>query len=196
MSILEIMRSRRSVRSYRDEPLPQEQIDKIIEAGCLAPSSYNGQPWRFVIITDREKINMLSESARAYLQSQVDAPNALELMGSQERLERVSKRLASGVDSVFYGAPLVILVCTEKDGGEYAGMDCGMAGQNMVLYAQEQGLGSCYIGYARHCTREVLIKAGMPENMDLQFALIFGHSDDMEGKGLDRDFDKVVISGQ
>ena len=183
MSILDLMRSRRSVRSYRPDPIPEEQIDKIIEAGCLAPSSHNSQPWRFVVITDRAKINRMSLSVQGYLEENAE---------TEERRKKLDERFADGNDGVFYGAPCVILVCTEKDTSEYAPMDCGMAGQNMALYARDQGIGSCFIGYARHCSREALVEAGMPENMDLQFGMTFGYSDDMEGHGMERDFGKVV----
>ncbi len=191
MPIIDVMRERRSVRSYKSDPLSEDQIKAIIEAGCLAPSAHNHQPWSFVVITSRDVINRLSMSAQGYLKGRTEADDALEYFGSEERLERVKTRLALEEDTVFYGAPCVILVCVDKDHNEYAPMDCGMAGQNMVLYAREQGIGSCYIGYARHCEHEELVKAGMREDQELMFGMTFGFSDDMEGKGLKRDFDKM-----
>ncbi len=181
MPIIDLMRERRSVRSYKPDPLSEEQIKAIIEAGCLAPSAHNGQPWNFVVITNREVINRLSLSAQGFLKENAE---------TEERRKQLEERFAGGNDGVFYGAPCLILICTEK-GNEYAPMDAGIAAQNMCLYAQEQGIGSCYIGYARHCEREELLKAGMKESQELQFGLVFGYSEDMEGKGLVRDFDKV-----
>jgi len=190
MSVIELMRSRRSVRFYRSDSLSEEQINGIVEAGCLAPSAHNHQPWNFVVITNREAINRLSSSARDYLRAKTEADDALEYFGSKKRLERVKTRLALDEDTVFYGAPCVVLVCVDK-GSEYAPMDCGMAGQNMCLYAREQGIGSCFIGYARHCEHKELEKVGMKEDQELMFGMTFGFSDDLEGKGLDRDFDKI-----
>lgn len=184
------MRDRRSVRSYKPDPLTEDQIKKIVEAGCLAPSAHNQQSWNFIVITDRDVINRLSFSAQGYLKDRTEGNDALEYFGSQERLDRVSKRLELKEDVVFYGAPCVILLVVEK-GNEYTPMDCGMASQNMCLYAREQGIGSCLIGYARHCDREEILKVGMKDDQELMFGIAFGYSDDMDGKGLDRDFDKI-----
>ena len=184
MPILDLMRERRSIRSYKPDPLTEEQIKQIIEAGCLAPSAHNHQSWRFIVITDRDAINRLSLSAQGFLKAR-----AVE-EGSEEMIEKYEKKFAGGYDAVFYEAPCVILLVAEK-GNEYAPMDAGMACQNMCLYAREQGIGSCIIGYARHCDREEILKVGMKEDQELMFGISFGYSDDMEGKGLDRNFDKI-----
>jgi nitroreductase len=52
--------SRRNVRSYKDEPLPGDQLDRILEAGRRAPSSRNWQPWDFVVVTERRRLQELS----------------------------------------------------------------------------------------------------------------------------------------
>ncbi|MFA6527959.1 MAG: nitroreductase family protein [Candidatus Gracilibacteria bacterium] len=190
MSIIDIMRSRRSVRSYKSALLTDEQIEAILEAGMMAPSAHNLQSWSFIVVTNRDVINRLSASVQGYLNDRVEADDAVSHFGSEERVDRVKKRLELKEDTVFYGAPCVVLFVVEK-GKEYAPMDCGMASQNMALYAREQGIGSCVIGYARYVAREELIKVGMKDSQELMFGMVFGHSDDMDGQGLDRDFDKI-----
>ncbi|OIP79951.1 hypothetical protein COW94_05180 [Candidatus Peregrinibacteria bacterium CG22_combo_CG10-13_8_21_14_all_44_10] len=190
MSILDLMRERRSIRSYRPDPLSEDQIKTIVEAGCLAPSAYNAQPWSFVVLTNRDAINRLSASARNYLKSKTEAEDAIEYFGSQERLDRIKARLQGEEDSVFYGAPCVILILMPK-GDDYAACDCGLASENMAIYAWEQGIASCFIGYARLCKREDLIAAGMRDDQDVVCAMTLGYSDDMKGKGLDRNFNKI-----
>lgn len=162
-SLLSLLRSRRSVRAYKPDPLPKEKIQSILEAGCLAPSAHNRQPWNFIVITNRDTINRLSFSAQKYLKK----------------------------DTIFYGAACVILVVVEK-GNEYAPIDCGMMAQNMCLFAKEQGIASCIIGYARYVDREELLKVGMQENQELMFGMIFGYEAvDSSQEQPDRDFDKV-----
>ncbi|HDR06774.1 MAG TPA: nitroreductase family protein, partial [Candidatus Coatesbacteria bacterium] len=56
MDALEALYTRRSIRAFRDEPVPPGVIKKILKAGIQAPSGGNCQPWRFVVVTDREKI--------------------------------------------------------------------------------------------------------------------------------------------
>ena len=59
MDALEAMRRRRSVRAYTGEPIPRADLEMIVDAGRLAPSGYNTQPWDFVVITERDLIEQL-----------------------------------------------------------------------------------------------------------------------------------------
>ena len=52
--------SRRNVRTYADRPIPDEHLDRVLEAGRRAPSSKNTQPWDFVVVTDRERLGRLA----------------------------------------------------------------------------------------------------------------------------------------
>jgi nitroreductase len=59
------IRSRRNVRTYKDEPIPGEHLDRILEAARRAPSSRNEQRWDFVVVTDRDRLRELSKVWRA-----------------------------------------------------------------------------------------------------------------------------------
>ncbi len=63
MDTLETIRRRRSVRSYTGGPIPKEDIETIIDAGRLAPTGYNRQPWDFIVVTDSDTIAALSVAA-------------------------------------------------------------------------------------------------------------------------------------
>jgi nitroreductase len=64
MDALEAIRKRRSVRDFTGEPIPREDLLKIIDAGRMAATGYNRQPWEFIVITDREMIDQLKVAAR------------------------------------------------------------------------------------------------------------------------------------
>jgi nitroreductase len=64
MEALEAIRKRRSVRNYTGDPIPREDLEKIVNAGRLAASGNNRQPWDFIVVTDREMINKLKVAAR------------------------------------------------------------------------------------------------------------------------------------
>lgn len=64
VGVLEAIRRRRSIRRYKAKDLPQEYLDKILEAGRLAPSAGNRQPWSFVVVTDPELRRRVAEVAR------------------------------------------------------------------------------------------------------------------------------------
>lgn len=63
--LLELLRARRSVREFAPEPPPRELLRRLVEAAVSAPSASNKQPWRFVIVTDRARIDALADAAAA-----------------------------------------------------------------------------------------------------------------------------------
>jgi nitroreductase len=64
MDALEAIRKRRSVRNYTGDPIPRKDLEKIVDAGRLAASGNNRQPWDFIVVTDREMINKLKVAAQ------------------------------------------------------------------------------------------------------------------------------------
>ena len=63
MDIFEAIRTRRSIRRFRQKPIPDEKLEMILEAGRLAPSAGNRQPWRFVVVKDPERKGALAKAA-------------------------------------------------------------------------------------------------------------------------------------
>lgn len=64
MDALEAIRKRRSVRDYTGEPIPRQDLETIVDAGRLAASGYNQQPWDFIVVTDRATIDQLKIAAQ------------------------------------------------------------------------------------------------------------------------------------
>ena len=62
MDIMELIKSRRSIRSFEDKEIPKELIEKIIEAGAWAPSAINMQPWKFIAITNKKVISDIANA--------------------------------------------------------------------------------------------------------------------------------------
>jgi nitroreductase len=168
MDLDEAIKGRRSIRKYKaDVPIPREDIETIIEAGRWAPSSTNIQPWRFIVVTDREEIAAMATAV-------YDKFQAL----SKEALRKGEKRLAAfcrflrSYGSFFTDAPLVIVACAKPyenpvlkmpmatvirkaNGLEHMDVDVkplvidtvqksvAMAVQNMLLKAHSMGYGTC-----------------------------------------------------
>lgn len=157
---------RRSIRKYRDTAVPKEIIDKILKAGTLAPSGMNAQPWRFVVIEDRNTIIKLSKKVKETL-LKMSWPGEFKKMFQSEK------------DTIFYGAPLLILVSVPKreEMKTVNLLDCGLAAQNMFLAACQEGLGSCFIGFASFLNQdpEALAEIGIPKDHELMAPLIFGY---------------------
>ena len=70
MDVFEAIQERRSIRAYQDKPVPRDKLEKILEAGRLAPSARNIEPWHFIAVTDDEKRKALSKGLYAKFLSQ------------------------------------------------------------------------------------------------------------------------------
>lgn len=121
--VLDAMKARRSVRKYKDTPVPQVLIDQVIEAGTYAASGKGLQPWIVVEVTDEET------------KARIRRANA-QVMGAGE-----------GADP-FYGAPVYLIVLAERANPNHVYDGTLMLG-NMMLAAHALGLGSCWINRAR-----------------------------------------------
>ena len=117
MDAIDAILSRRSIRKYRPDPIPAQLIDELLAAAMSAPSASNGQPWHFVIITERR---ILDDIPRVHPYSQMlnQAPLAIVVCGDL----RVSGSEAWWVQ------------------------DCSAATENLLLAAHAKGLGAVWLG--------------------------------------------------
>jgi nitroreductase len=137
-AVLETILNRRSVRSYKPQPVPAEILKTIIGAANQAPSGMNTQPWRFVVVEDKDLKRKLVETAvpnsKKYLEPLKDVNPA--------RHASIMKRYEELEDPVYYSAPAIIFVIGS---GTYASDSCPLACSNLMLAALSFGLGSCWV---------------------------------------------------
>lgn len=129
--VLEIIKSRRSIRQFKPEQLKEADLAAIIEAGCYAPSAMNGQSWHFTVIQNQELLDRMSAQVRG-LYKDIDSP-------------RIKERLKDPNWQAFYRAPVMVVVSGYKE-ARFHQTDCAAATQNMLLAAASLGIGSCWIG--------------------------------------------------
>ena len=82
MDVFEAVQERRSIRAYEDKPVEREKLEKILEAGRLAPSARNTEPWHFIAVTDKEKRKTLSKGKFAKFLTQ--APLVIVACGDKK----------------------------------------------------------------------------------------------------------------
>lgn len=82
MDVLDAIKGRRSIRCYKEDPIPDELIQKILEAARWAPSGGNIQPWKFIVVRDRILLDLLKKVSPGYLG---DAPLAIVICSDKER---------------------------------------------------------------------------------------------------------------
>jgi len=155
--MLELILSRQSDRKYSDRPVEIEKLERIIEAGRMAPSACNAQPWRFIVVTEPELLGKIATAASA-------------------------KILAM---NTFVGqVPALIVIVREnanfssKIGGtikrkDYSHIDIGIAAENICLQAEAEGLGSCILGWFDEAmVRKIL---GIPSAKRVELIITLGY---------------------
>ena len=149
---MEAIRSRRSIRKYKSEPVPDDSIEKILEAGRWAPSGSNIQPWRFVVIKNQTILDMIRKVSPGYLGA---TPTAIAICSDRATAHEKGGRL----------------------GRDYLTIaDCSMAAENMLLAAHALGLGACPVkSFSTTAIREIL---ELPEGIEPELFLIIGYPDE------------------
>lgn len=180
--ILHTIYTRRAVRKFKKDPVDRSVIEQIIDAGRMAPSAMNKQPWHFHVLTDPKLIKIFSASImnagkfgmlKAGLK---EAVNAILHPGTYHLKDGLD--FFSAEDPIFHGAPVVIFISSPKS-SEWAPLDVGMCAQNMMLAAKALGLDSCPIGLARFIEQsELYAKLNIPSSNHVNLAIILGFADE------------------
>ena len=137
--VLKNIHGRRSVRAYKDQPVPEDLVKEILDAGFRAACGMNAQAVRFAVVSNKDKIKEYSEKGKeTYLK-------AIKEMGfSNDEIEGL---LADPDYDIFHNAPVVIFVFTAPN-ALTAQEDSSLAVGNMMLASHSLGLGTCWIGFA------------------------------------------------
>jgi nitroreductase len=131
MEFYEVIRGRRSVRAYRDEPVEEQKLQRVLEAARLAPSAANRQPWHFYVIRDGSLRDAL--------------------------LQAYSQQWLADAPVVICACARPSEAWHRSDGKSYADVDVSIAMEHLVLAAAAEGLGTCWIGaFKPEKLREVL----------------------------------------
>jgi nitroreductase len=139
MEVFEAITQRRSIRAYKDEPIPRDDLLRVLEAARLAPSWKDYQCWSILVLSRREDIQALGQLLRYNPGKEVfdTAPYFLLFVADPEK---------SGV----------------RDEKPYYMTDIGIAMENAVLAATELGLGTCWVGAFTEGPIKALLS--IPEN--------------------------------
>lgn len=147
--MINIIKNRRSIRKYAATPVPKALLERILQAGILAPSSKNRQPWKFIVTTGtskdeackvmekgihREKKSPFIPESRPYI---AGAEHTLQIMRQAPALIFIVNELAAPFDKMLTMDERVSEICNAQS--------IGAAIENMTLTATELGLGSLWI---------------------------------------------------
>lgn len=144
MDILNLIRSRRSVRKFKKANISAKTIEKTLESGRWAPSGLNNQPWRFMILEGIQKDALVKYTHYGYI--------------------------IKGADKVI----LVFLDKKSSYNQEKDLMAIGACIQNMLLYIHSIGLGACWLGEILNKRKEIKKFLKLPQNLELEAVLALG----------------------
>lgn len=158
---------RRSIRSFRQTQIKDEELALIIDAGKAAPSSLNRQPWHFTVIQNKELLDRLVRDNK-------------EVVLSSETLIQMAPWVKAPNYNNFYSAPTVILISGQKDNIWHV-CDCALAMENMSLAAHSLGIGSVIVASTRFIFGSekadcYMKELGIPAGFAPNFFLALGYS--------------------
>ena len=179
MNGYELITTRRSTRKFRPDPVPQEALDKILEAGRHAPSGHNNQTSHLIVIRNREVLDKLNTLAvQEFSKMDVDDSTYVSLASSI----RNSKK---GGYIFHYNAPVLVIVANKLDYGN-AMADSSCAIENMMLMTNELDLGSCWINQIHWLTDNenmlsYLYELGLEKDETVCGSCAIGYADTPDG---------------
>jgi len=171
---------RRAVRKYEIKPVTKKVIEQLLQAGRMAPSAMNRQPWKFYVVTNTNLIHQLSRDVSKKISSETINKGVKGILEAASGLLHFahSFNFSTFKDPVFYGAPLVIFI-TSPVNNEWAKLDIGMCAQNMMLAAYSLGLDSCPVGFGKFVENtEHYPELKIPPNERIELSVIFGYGDE------------------
>ncbi len=149
-SIMDVIKSRRSIRKMKKTPISEETLNTLLEAARLAPSWANLQCWHFIVIKDEEKKHQLAE--------------------------------AGGPREAMINAPVILVACAypkesgNRDNQQYYMLDIGIAVEHIVLEAEAQGLGTCWVGWFDEAGVRDILK--IPDQVRVVALMPIGYPDE------------------
>lgn len=171
--VLDCILARRSVRSFRQEQISDEELNQILQAAVWAPSGSNNQSWLFTVVQNPGQLEQLNALLRrGFLEWQPGEHEYPAKLGARKRAENEDANF-------FYHAPTLVIV-SNVPGYANAMADCSCALQNIFLSAQSLGIGSCWINQFTwlndsNILREALAELGLPKEHVICGAAALGY---------------------
>ncbi len=170
----QFLRNRRSIRNYRDQAVPRQTLQKLIETARYAPSGHNTQGTGWLVLDNREELDHLLDIVANWMRWMLT--NMADLARSLH-MDRALERIEEGEDVVLRGAPAVIVAHGSKN-DRMASSTCTIALTYLDLAATGMSLGTCWAGYfnAAATTFPPMITAlGLPEGRQSFGAMMVGY---------------------
>lgn len=194
MDILDLIRSRTSIRCFTDRPVDRSTVADLLEAARWAPSASNQQPWHFIAVTGAPLQALCDALRQAREQKKIGYDPSKGNTIPPLFVERTKKlfrdmkpllRETTGAQRSFiedgsfrfYGAPVVVFIALHRSLPQIRCLDVGMAAQNFMLAAHDRGLGTCAIALTLLYSDVISKHLCLPDELALVLSIALGYPD-------------------
>ena len=168
MELSNILKKRKSIRSYIPKPVDRDLILRCIDAAHLAPSACNIQPWKFIIVDDPDiKEKLINESLSGVHSFNQFVQNAGALVVVVARKDLLTHKLFASLQ-----------------GTQFYLLDIGAACENFILKATELGIGTCWLGWFNEKKTKKILH--IPRMLKIPSIIAVGHYDETEYESKER----------
>jgi nitroreductase len=158
MNFLDLVQTRQSVRRYSSKPVENDLVIKCLEAGRLAPSASNSQPWRFIVIDEPELRNKVAEAT-----TNKGLP-----------INNFAKQAPVLIVIVIERPTFITRVAGKIKHKDFEWTDLGITAEHICLQATELGLGTCMIGWFNE--KRIMELLGVPKNKRIGLVITLGYA--------------------
>ena len=170
MTFEELLKRRRSVRNFKDVPVSIEVIKEMIKESTLAPNAGNDQPWKFIIVNNKQMMKRISDESKKNILSCVNA-------NTNEYAKKYKALLEKESFNVFYNAPNLVLilgVSTVKD----LYLDCSLAAGYFMFAAASRNIDTCWVNLgAEIYDQQMRNELGIPDDCKIVAPIILGYAE-------------------
>lgn len=194
MDLIEAIKTRKSIRAFKTDPVSKNHIEEILSLVVRAPSAINLQPWEFIVVTGEEKARLSRRLLKLYREKQIScSPGNVKPLSAEFNkrgaesfilmnpyLEKMGQDFNCFINEGscnFYGAPAALILCLDNAFSEARLVDIGIAVGYFVLIAHNFGLSTCPIGLINAYEDDIKEILNIPDNKDVVIGLALGYAD-------------------
>ena len=194
MDLFEAITERKSIRSFKPDPVPREKVEEILRWVTNAPSAINLQPWEFFVVMGEEKQRLSRRLIKSYKEKQIScSPGNVKPLADEftkrgvqsfqlmdPYLKEMGKEFNAFINEGscnFYGAPVAVILCLDNAFSKARLVDIGVALGYLVLVAQASGLATCPVGLINAYEDDIKEMLDIPDNKEVVIGVALGHPD-------------------
>ena len=168
MTFDELLKKRRSIRKFKDAPVSVEVAKEIIKDSTLAPNAGNEQPWKYIIVNDKDMLKRISDESKKNFLARIAA-------NPEDYAKKYQGMLRNESFNVFYNAPCLVMILGSSDLKNLF-VDCALAASYFMLAAASRGLGTCWVNLGAEIHDPKLVNAlGIPAEATIVAPVVLGY---------------------